>query len=108
MAKIKEQLKIKSHRIFSHEFKRTKVKELISKRTTILELCTTYSVSRTAVYKWLYKYSVDYSPKSILVVQMESEEEKTKYFKQRVADLERIVGQKQLEIDFLSKLIYLH
>ena len=36
---------------------------------------------------------------------MESEEQKTKYFMQRVAELERVVGQKQLEVDFLNKLM---
>lgn len=107
MAKTKVQLEIKQHRVFSEEFKRSKVKELVEKRTTILELSRLYSVSRESIYRWLYKYSVHHSQKSNLVVQMESEEEKTKYFKQRVADLERVVGQKQLEIDFLSKLIEL-
>jgi len=34
---------------------------------------------------------------------MESEEQKTKYLQNRVAELERIVGQKQLEIDLNDK-----
>jgi hypothetical protein len=36
---------------------------------------------------------------------MESEAQKTKLLQQRVAELERIVGQKQIEIDFLNELI---
>ena len=40
-----------------------------------------------------------------MVVQMESEAHKTLQMLQRVAELERIVGQKQLEIDFLNKLM---
>jgi hypothetical protein len=36
---------------------------------------------------------------------MESEATKTKSLLQQVADLERVIGQKQLEIDFLSKLL---
>jgi hypothetical protein len=39
------------------------------------------------------------------VVQMESEAQKTLLLQQRVAALERIIGQKQLEIDVLSKCI---
>jgi hypothetical protein len=37
------------------------------------------------------------------VVQMESEQFKTTLLSQRVAELERIIGQKQMEIDFLNK-----
>lgn len=105
MATRKVKLKIKQRRSFSDEFKRSKVKELVEKRITIIELMKLYGVSRTAIYKWLYKYSVYHQQKTILVVQMESEAEKNKYFMQRLAELERIVGQKQLEIDFLNKLL---
>ena len=38
---------------------------------------------------------------------MESESQKTQFYQNRVAELERIVGQKQLEIDFGEKLIAL-
>ena len=105
MATTKVKLKIRQRRSFSDEFKKAKVKELVEKRLTILELMKMYMVSRTAIYKWLYKYSVHHQQKTILVVQMESEAEKTKYFMQRLAELKRIVGQKQLEIDFLNKLL---
>lgn len=105
MATTKVKLKIKQRRSFSDEFKKSKVKELVEKRVTILELMKLYTVSRTAIYKWLYKYSVHHQQKTILVVQMESEAEKNKYFMQRLAELERVVGQKQLEIDFLNKLL---
>lgn len=107
MAKTKVKLTINPSRIFSEEFKRKKVKELVEKRISILELTREYSVSRTAVYKWLYKYSVNHSQKTKLVVQMESEQEKTNHYRQRNAELERIVGQKQLEIDFLTKMLEL-
>ena len=36
---------------------------------------------------------------------MESEEQKRYELQRRVAQLERIIGQKQLEIDFLNKLL---
>ena len=38
---------------------------------------------------------------------MQSEAQKTKELLQRVAELERIIGQKQLEIDFKEKMIEL-
>ena len=47
----------------------------------------------------------DYQRKTILVVQMESEAYKTLRLQQQVAELERVIGQKQMEIDFLNKLL---
>ena len=40
-----------------------------------------------------------------MVVQMESETHKLQTVLQRQAELERIIGQKQMEIDFLNKLL---
>lgn len=38
---------------------------------------------------------------------MESESQKAMFYKERVAELERLVGQKQIEVEFLVKLIEL-
>ncbi len=105
MKQAKVKLEVKQRRCFSEEFKKATVKDLVEKRITVLEISRLYEVSSVAVYKWLYKYSVHHHRQTTLVVQMESEQAKTKHLSQRVADLERIVGQKQLEIDFLSKLM---
>lgn len=98
-------LEIRQNRYFSEEFKKAKVKELVDKRITMGELSKFYDVSRTALYKWLYKYSVHHQQKTNLVVEMQSEATKTKELLQKVAELERTIGQKQLEIDFLNKLL---
>ena len=98
------QLEIKQQRTFSEAFKREKVKDLVEKRISIKQLCSLYQVSRTAVYNWLYSYSPHHEQKTNLVVQMDSEAYKTQMLQQRVAELERVVGQKQLELDFLNKL----
>jgi transposase len=97
-------LEIKQKRSFSESFKREKVKDLVEKRISIKQLSSLYEVSRTAVYNWLYAYSPHHEQKTILVVQMESEAHKSQMLQQRVAELERVIGQKQLELDFLNKL----
>jgi transposase-like protein len=102
-----QKLEIKQRREFSEAFKREKVKDLVEKRISIKQLCKLYEVSRTSVYNWLYLYSPHHEQKTILVVQMESEAYKSQMLQQRVAELERIVGQKQLELDFLNKLFEL-
>ena len=104
---IESKLEIRVRRYFSETFKKEKVQELIDKRTTIQKLSDLYGLSRTSVYNWLYQYSPHYEQKSRQVIEMESESQKTQFYQNRVAELERIVGQKQLEIDFREKLIAL-
>ena len=89
-------------RTFSEAFKKEKVKDLVEKRITVVQLCRLYSMSRASVYKWLYLYSN--TEKGIkTVVQMESEQHRTQILLQRVAELERAIGQKQMLIDYLEK-----
>jgi transposase len=94
----------KFNRNFSEEFKKEKVKDLVNRKIRVTELCKLYDVSRTTVYQWLYLYS-DLEKGTKMVVQMESEQHKTLELLERVAELERALGQKQLEIDFLTKVI---
>ena len=96
----------KYNRTFSEAFKRHKVEQISSKILTVKQVSELYEVSRVSVYKWLRQYS-DLPAGFKTVVQMESESLKTKVLAERVAELERIIGQKQLEIDYLEKTIEL-
>jgi transposase-like protein len=98
----KSQNKRRTIRHFSEAFKKEKVQLILEKKVTVYQISDLYKVSRTSVYNWIYKYS-QLSPQTITVVQMESEEQKTKILLNRVAELERIVGQKQLELDLNIK-----
>lgn len=101
----KQKLQIRERRIFSEELKKRAVKDLTGNRTTIKALMAEHQVSANTIYNWLYRYSPYHERKCTLVVQMKSEEAKKVELQQRIAELERIVGQKQLEIDFLNKLL---
>lgn len=100
-----QKLEIREKRIFSETLKKQIVKQLVNKRITLNQVVVEHQVSRTSVYRWLYKYSAVHEQKCTLVVQMKSEEQRKHELQQRVSELERIVGQKQLEIDFLNKLL---
>jgi len=99
-------LNSKYNRYFSESFKRTKVSEIQQKLLTISQVCELYEVSRTTVYKWIYLYS-NLGPGVKMVVEMESESLKTKELLERNAELERFIGQKQLEIEYLQKILEL-
>ncbi len=101
----KSKFKLRELRTFSDSFKRQKVTEIENKQITVLEIVSLYGVSRTAVYNWLHKYSVHQSENTRKVIEMESEAKKTMFYKEQVSELERIVGSKQIEIDYLTKLL---
>ena len=102
----KFQIQEKYNRTFSESFKRKKNKEILENRLTVREVSELYEVSRTAVYNWLRQYSpLERGVKQ--VIQMESEALRTKRLKEQIAELERVIGQKQLEIDYLQKTIEL-
>lgn len=93
------------HRYFSEDFKKKKVRELERKITSIPDICRTYSVSRTSVYRWIYKYSVMAKKQVKQVVEAKSDTGRIKALEARVKELERIVGQKQLLLEFQDKMI---
>ncbi len=102
--KISKKLEIRRRRVFSEAFKKQQIEELTHKRITIKQLRELYGMSAMTVYRWLYRYSPYHQKGSTLVVQMESEAEKTKRLNQRVADLERVIGQKQMLIDLYEQI----
>jgi len=92
-------------RHFSKDFKLKKVRELERNITSISDICRTYSVSRTSVYRWIYKYSNMAKKQVKQVVEAKSDTRKIKALEDKIKELERIVGQKQLLIDFKEKMI---
>ena len=100
-------LKIRRRRIFSEEFKREKVQEIISGHQSIGSFCKLWSVTPAAVYNWIYQYSPAHKKGTTMVIQKDSEASKTQELQTRIANLERHLGQKQLDLDYLEKLIEL-
>jgi transposase len=96
---------IQRARVFSEDFKKSLVNEYESGKLSVLELSELHKITTAVIYRWIYRYST-YQNKSVKVVEMsESSTLKVKQLQSRIAELERIVGQKQLNIDFLEKMI---
>ncbi|MDX9930140.1 MAG: integrase core domain-containing protein [Bacteroidales bacterium] len=94
------ELKSQFNRSFSEDFKRKKIREPERNHTSITDICRTYSVSRTYNYRWIYKYSAMAQKQVKQVIEPKSDTAKIKALHERVKELERIIGQKQLQIEF--------
>jgi len=92
-------------RIFNTELKKKLVEEIEYKRLKVRDVVNLYKVSVGTVYKWLLIYSTTNRNGTTMVVESESSETKIHKLYTRISELERNVGQKQLEIEFLNKVI---
>lgn len=91
-------------RTFSEELKRKLVKEIQEKRTTVSQVCKAHEVTDVAVYRWIELYSQKSKP-TRTIVESKSDTSKIIALQKRIAELERLVGQKQIMIDFKDKMI---
>ena len=97
--------RIRRKRKFSEDFKLKIVKEYESGEFSVVEMTKIYDISYQTIYNWIYKYS-KYNKQSIQVVEMkDSQAHKMKQMEARIKELEQAVGQKQMNIDYLEKMI---
>jgi len=94
-------------RRFSDTFKIQKVRELETGRTKVSEICQQYEVCSVNVYRWLAKFGSMKDKKERLIVETDSDTKQLISLKKKLADMERIIGQKQILIDFKDKMIEL-
>ena len=100
-------VKERQNRYFSEDFKRKKVSELDRNLTTIAEVCREYQVSAPAVYKWIYAYSTMRKKGLKQVIEAKSDSKKIIALREEMKELQRIIGEKQVKLDFQEKLISL-
>jgi transposase-like protein len=109
MANLKEYEKLttreRQNRYFSEDFKKKKVSEIERNLTRVSEICREYQVTRAAVYKWIYCYSRMRKKGVKQVVEAKSDSLKIAALKAQVKELERIIGEKQVKLDFQEKMI---
>lgn len=92
-------------RTFSDTFKRDKVREIELGLSRISDVRRQYGVSDTAVYKWIRKFGVEKGTPERLIIESMSDTRALKELKERIAELERLVGQKQIEVEYYKKMI---
>lgn len=92
-------------RRFSEAIKRQTVKDIEEGKCSVLAASRELSVSYKTVYSWIYKYSGYLQKNKILIVEDQSESYKTKELEIKLQKAEAALGRKQMELDFLNKLI---
>lgn len=93
------------NRTFSESFKREKVRELELGLIRPTDLMKQYAVSHMSVYRWISKYGSMKHKKERLIVESQSDTIKLIEANKRIAELERLLGQKQILLDFKDKMI---
>jgi transposase-like protein len=94
-------------RYFSEDFKRKKVREIEQGLTSVTQISREYQVTRAAIYKWIHKFSAMRKKAVKQVIEAKSDTGKIAQLRQQVQEMERMVGKKQIMIDFLEKMIEL-
>jgi transposase-like protein len=111
MANLKDYEKLTTRerliRYFDEDFKRKKVSEIERNLSRVSEISREYQVSKAAIYKWIYKYSRMRKRSVRQVVEADSDSKKILALREQVKELERIIGEKQIKLDFQEKMIEL-
>lgn len=96
---------LRQQRYFDISLKKEVVKQVESGKLGVTAASREYGVTTQTIYQWLHKHSKNLNKNEVIVVKKKDQETMKKELEQRVAELERIVGKKQMEIDYLNKLI---
>ena len=92
-------------RRFSDNFKQSKVREIELDKTKVSEIVKQYQVTATNVYRWINKFGTMKNKQERLIVETDSDTKQLLALKEKVAELEQIIGQKQVQLDFKEKMI---
>ena len=96
---------ISKQRKYSEEFKKSIVRDFESGKFSVPQLERLHNICNPSIYKWIYKFSKSNEKGQRIVEMKDSSTQKLKALEQKIKELERTVGQKQIQIDYLEKMI---
>jgi len=100
-----QELRSRQNRYFSEDIKKKIVRDLERNFVSVAEIMKIHHVSRTSVYRWIYKYSTMAKKQHKQVIELKSDTQRIKMLEERIKELERLVGQKQILLEFKDKMI---
>lgn len=93
------------HRHFSDSFKKQKVEEILKGKIRICDLIKEYELSRSSVRRWIAKFGAMKKKPERIIIETDSDTQALLAARKKIAELERLVGQKQIMLDFKDKMI---
>ena len=96
---------IRKQRSYSVEFKKSLVASFEKGEFSVPQLEKLHGIANASIYSWIYKYSTFNEKGSRIVEMKSSNQEQLKQLSNKVKELEQAVGQKQMAIDYLEKII---
>lgn len=103
--KTKINTKIKRRRTFTDEFRKSRVREFEKGKLTVLEISREYDLAVVLIYRWIRKYSIYHQNNYQIVVEEKSLSNKNQALRKRIEELEAMLGRKQMEVEYLQKVI---
>lgn len=90
---------------FSETIKKQVTKDIESGKCSVSSASLELGTSPQTIYNWIYKYSRYLKKNKIMIVEEKSESYRSRDLEKQIKELEAALGRKQLEIDFLNRLI---
>lgn len=98
---------LQKHRKYSDEFKKQIVADFESGRYSVPQLERLHAIANPTIYSWIYKFST-FNEKGFRIVEMkDSSSKKMQELEARNKELEAALGRKQIQLDYLEKMIEL-
>ena len=96
--------KERQNRYFSTEFKIKKVREIETGISKVSEICKEYSVTDTAVYRWVKKYGTPKEKRERMIVESKSDTKTIVALRDKISDLEQLLGQTEVLLILQEKM----
>ena len=98
---------LQKNRRYSEEFKKQIVADFETGKYSVSQLQKLHSIANSLIYGWIYKFST-FNEQGYRVVEMkDSSGKKLKDLEARNKELEAALGRKQIQLEYLEKMIEL-
>src|SRR5690606_38116120 len=96
---------LQKNRSYSEEFKKQIVADFESGKFSVPQLQKLHKIANYVIYRWIYKFST-FNEKGFRIVEMkDSSNKKVKDLEARNKELEAALGRKQIQVEYLEKMI---
>ena len=103
--KYRKKERLKTRRIFSETVKKQVVQDVERGKCTVQDASRELLVSDQSIYNWIHRYSLYLKKNKTLIVEDKSEVYRSKALEKQIQELQAALGRKQMELDFLNKVI---